>query len=111
MDTLNKYSEILENILRDYARIPYSYGELERRLLIDHQSHNYALITQGWQLEKRVHGCLIHVEIKNNKIWIQRDGTEDGIVDELMAAGIPKEHIVLAFYSPEIRQHTEFAVN
>lgn len=88
MDTLSQYSEIIEKILRDYAKIPYSYGNLERRLLIDHQSNNYALITQGWQNTKRVHGCLIHVEIINHKIWIQRDGTEDGITDELIAAGV-----------------------
>lgn len=28
-------------------------------------------------------------------------------MDELLAAGVSKEHIVLAFYSPEIRQQTE----
>jgi XisI protein len=36
--------------------------------------------------------------------------TEDGIAEELIAAGIPKQHIVLGFHEPEIRPHTGFAV-
>ncbi len=37
--------------------------------------------------------------------------TEQGIANELVAGGIPKEQIVLGFRSPNIRQHTGFAVN
>ena len=58
----------------------------------------------------RNHGCIVHLEIINGKIWIQRDGTEDGIAADLLAAGVPKSDIVLAFHPPEIRQHTDFAV-
>lgn len=63
MDLVSQYSEIIEQILREYAKIPDSYGELERRLLIDHETKNYALITQGWQLGKRIHSCLIHLDL------------------------------------------------
>jgi hypothetical protein len=31
------------------------------------------------------------VDIINNKIWIQYDGTEQGIAGDLLAAGIPKD--------------------
>jgi hypothetical protein len=53
---------------------------------------------------------MIHVDIINGKIWIQRDGTEYGIANELVNAGIPKNQIVLAFQPADIRQYTEFAV-
>ena len=52
----------------------------------------------------------LHVDIINGKVWIQRDGTEEGIALELVAAGIPKEHIVLAFHHPSRRPDTEYAV-
>jgi hypothetical protein len=68
------------------------------------------VVSVGWQKVKRIHGCLIHIDIINGKVWIQRDGTEHGIANELVAAGIPKDQIVLGFYTPEVRQHTEFAV-
>ena len=57
-----------------------------------------------------VSGCVVHVEIINDKIWIQRDGIEQGITDDLVAAGIPKDKIVLAFHAPNLRQHTGYAI-
>ena len=56
------------------------------------------------------HGCIVHIDIINGKIWIQRDGTEHGIADELTGAGIPKDHIILGFREPELRQYTGYAV-
>lgn len=38
------------------------------------------------------------------------DGTEYGIANDLLAAGIPKDKIVLGFKSPESRKYTDFAV-
>jgi hypothetical protein len=50
------------------------------------------------------------VEIKDGKIWIERDGTEIVVANELVEAGVPKTDIVLAFYAPYRRLYTEFAV-
>jgi hypothetical protein len=50
-------------------------------------------------------------DIKNGKIWIQHNGTEDPIASQLVAKGVPKEDIVLGFHSPNRRQYTGFAVN
>jgi hypothetical protein len=79
MDTLNKYRKIITQVISEYAKLPYAYGELERRFVIGEDHNTYLLLTIGWQQEQRVHGCLIHVEIKGDKVWIQRDGTEDGM--------------------------------
>lgn len=67
-------------------------------------------MTMGWEGDKRVHGCLVHVDIINGKLWIQRDGTEQGITEELVKAGIPKDRIVLGFHPAYIRPYTEYAV-
>jgi len=34
-----------------------------------------------WENEnrRRVHGCLVHIDIIEDKIWIQADGTERGL--------------------------------
>jgi hypothetical protein len=64
----------------------------------------------GWQGGKRVHGSLIHVDIIDGKFWVQRDGTERGIARDLLDAGIPRDRIVLAFRSEELRKESEFAV-
>ena len=61
--------------------------------------------------QSRTHPRLnIHADIVNGKIYIQHDGTEDGIATDLEIAGVPKSDIVLAFHAPELRKHTEYAI-
>lgn len=45
----------------------------------------------------------------NDRLWVQRYGREDGVTDELVAAGIPKQDIVLGFQEPFVRKYTGFA--
>jgi len=58
-----------------------------------------------------VNGAVIHVDIIDDKIWIQHDGTEDGIALELEEAGIPKDKIVLGFKTLDIRKYTGYGVS
>jgi hypothetical protein len=109
MDTVASYRELVRRILTDYARIPFASGESQTVAVFDTEGDHYLLMLLGREGVKRVHGCLVHVDIIGGKIWIQRDGTEDGIAEELVRAGVPKEHIVLGFRSPQMRRFTEFA--
>ena len=111
MGTLENYRRIIKTILTEYAQTPYAYGDIQIQTVFDNDSDRYLLMILGRENELRVHGCLVHVDIIDGKIWIQRDGTEQGIANELVAGGIPKEQIVLGFRSPNIRQYTGFAVN
>ncbi len=54
---------------------------------------------------------MLHIDIKDNKIWIQHNSTEIPVAEELAERGIPKESIVIGFHSPFMRQFTEFAVS
>jgi len=110
MDTaIESYRTIIERALTDYAKYPYSYGEIERQLVFDRERDHYLLLSVGWD-KHRVHGCLIHIDLIDGKCWIQRDGTETGVAHDLEAAGIPKDRIVLAFKSLKVRPHTGYAV-
>ena len=110
MDTLDTYREICEEILTGYTIIPYAYGDIQIQTVFDRESDHYMVMLVGREGIKRIHGCLIHLDIVDDKIWIQRDGTEHGIARDLLEAGVPKDRIVLAFRSPEARQNSEFAV-
>jgi XisI protein len=57
-----------------------------------------------------VHGTILHVDIRGEKIWIQYDGTDRPLAEELVRAGVPREAVVLAFYPPAVRPHTDFGV-
>ena len=110
MDTLDQYRKIIEDTLKEFASIRYAYGDIQNEAVLDRDRDRYLVVSQGWDDKKRIHSTLIHIDIIGDKIWIQRDGTEDGIANRLVAAGIPKERIVLAFHSPETRKYTDFAV-
>jgi hypothetical protein len=111
MDSLiYQYRQIIEKILQEYAEFLDTDRQVQVELILDEKRDRYLLVEAGWQNGYRIYGTLLHIDLVDHKLWIQHDGTEDGVADELVAAGIPKSHIVLAFKSPEIRQHTEFAV-
>ncbi len=112
MDTTNsldKYRRYIREILTEYSGIPYAHGDIQLETVFDSQSDRYLLMVTGRENGRRVHGCLIHIDIINGKLWIHRDGTEKGIATELVNVGVPKNHIVLGFRSPEVRKYTEFA--
>jgi len=111
MATAESDRQLIESIIREYARIPYSYGETQIQTVFDREQDHYLLMLVGWEGIRREHGCLVHVDLIDGKFWIQRDGTERGIAQELLDAGVPKSRIVLAFRSLRKRQLTDFAVS
>lgn len=103
MDTLARYRNILEQVLTPYAERCYSDTGITNEAVFDRARDHYLVVSVGWQGIRRVQHSLLHLDIINGKVWVQRDGTEDGIVDELEAAGIPKRDIVLAFHPEKDR--------
>lgn len=110
MDQLD-YKTIIKNAIKKHADYPIEkMDEYDKQLVFDDERQHYYLMEIGWQNMERIHVCLLHLDIKNGKIWIQKDFTEDGIATDLMEAGISKQDIVLAFHAPYKRPYTEFAV-
>ena len=110
MDTLNSWRQTIENVLGEYASIPYAYGDIQTEVISDRENDHYLLVNVGWRESRRIYGSLVHIAIIDGKIWVQQDGTEDGIANELVEGGIPRDMIVLGFRAPEVRQFTGFAM-
>jgi hypothetical protein len=110
MAQLDQWRDTLEKILQYYADIPYRFGDVKTYVVVSRDRNHYLLMHEGWEGKRRVHGSIVHAEFLNDKIWIHFDGIEDGITDELVASGVPKDHIVLAFHPPYVREHTGYAV-
>lgn len=109
MDQIDKYRIIIKRLLNEYAKYKPSHGDIDTEAVFDTEKDHYELVHVGWDDSKRIHGSVIHLDIKDGRVWIQHDGTSDGIADELVKAGIPKEEIVLGFRYPKHRKYTEFA--
>lgn len=110
MDRVAEYREIVKRIIREYAEFDPSTSDVEAETVFDDEHGHYELVYTGWEDWRRVHGSVIHIGIRDGKIWIQHDGTADGVTPKLVEAGIPPEHIVLAFHHPSKRPHTGFAI-
>jgi len=110
VDTLDRYREAIRKVLDEYARYPVSHGDISTELVVDRERDHYELVHVGWDGPRRVHGAVIHIDIRDGRIWIQHDGTESGVAEELVQAGVPRDAIVLGFRPPHVRQYTGFAV-
>ncbi|WP_394793660.1 XisI protein [Armatimonas sp.] len=109
MDKLTRYREIIKNELSEFKH-DYGKPDVETQLIFDTEHDHYQVISVGWDKKQRVHGIILHVDIRDGKIWIQYNGTESDLGHVFVAAGVPKSDIVLGFQSPFKRQFTEFAV-
>lgn len=111
MGKIDSYTEKIIQVLQQHEdfRPIGDWVEYENQVIIDRDNLHFQLLRVGWKELERTHHCVVHIDIKNNKVWIQEDRTEIGIANELMEIGIPKEDIVLAFYAPYRRAHTGFA--
>lgn len=110
MDTLDSYRQIIQQVLSQYLNISYANADLQNQAVFDLHHDSYCIISCGWADVKRIHSCLLHLDIMDGKVWIQYDGTEDGIAYDLERAGIPKSAIVLGFHEFEARPYTGYAV-
>ena len=111
MDKVKKYQKIVLEILQPYTEVRYANLDADNRLIADKENHRYQIVTIGWDEDgKFVHDCPMHIDIINNKIWVQRNMTEIDIGKELTDRGVAKSDIVVGFFSPKMREYGEYAV-
>ena len=111
MDKVEKYKDYVLNIINKYGSYKDSFGDVETQIVCDEKNSHYQILNLGWHGNKRIYGCSLHIDIKNHKIWIQHNGTENSIAKELMELGVAKKDIVLGFHTPYMRQFTEYSIN
>jgi len=110
MDKLTHYREVVRKLVEEYASHKPSHGEIASYPVIDVDRDHYLAVQAGWDRNRRVQGAFLYLDIINGKVWIQFNGTDQRVADELVEAGIPKDDIVLAEKPPEVRPFTGYAV-
>jgi len=102
-NTLEFYKTCIKRLLSAYQALKTEYSEVE--LIFDDERMHYIAVRVGWRKHKRIHLCLVHIDICNGMIVIQANNTEDLIDVELSDMGIPKEIICLGLLPPDVRIH------
>lgn len=111
MDKLKQYRQAVQQILTQEATKDAENDEIESQLVFDTERDRYLLLDVGWQDLKRVYHCFIHIDIKEEKIWLQRNMTETDLAQALVSLGIPKEDIILGLQPPYKRPYTGYGSN
>ncbi|MEW5856239.1 MAG: XisI protein [Cyanobacteriota bacterium] len=110
MEKLERYREYIRKLLTEQATVEDGNSDIECQLIFDTEHDHYQLLDVGWQGMKRIYNCFIHLDIKDGKIWIQRNMTEVDIALKLVEMGVSKEDIVLGLHSPYKRPYTGYGV-
>ena len=76
MDRLIQYRLWIQEIFKDYGNVQPTNGEIQVLTCFDTDQDHDQIFHTGWNQYKRIFGVLIHIDIINDKIWIQYDGTE-----------------------------------
>ncbi|MCU0541740.1 MAG: XisI protein [Oscillatoriaceae cyanobacterium Prado104] len=108
---VEQYRQYIKQIISERAQrisVPSNAVEYESHAIFDTERDRYQLLCLGWRGDERDFGCILYLNIKQGKIWIQHDCTEEGIANRLVAMGVPKQDIILAFHEPYVRQFTDF---
>jgi hypothetical protein len=108
MDKVVKYREYVQKLITDRAKPSIDTEEMEVQLLMDSVRDHYQWMNVGWDGFKRIYQCLIHLDIKDGKIWIQQNWTEDDLAAELVELGVPREDIILGLQPPFKRPYTDY---
>ncbi|MBW4488924.1 MAG: XisI protein [Trichocoleus desertorum ATA4-8-CV12] len=113
MEKLEQYRNYIQKALLEHAQKGSSTNRedgVETQIIFDTEHDHYQLMYVGWHNKRRVYGAVLHLDIKDGKIWVQWNGTEEDIASSLVELGVPKQDIVLGFQAPYKRQFTEFAI-
>ncbi len=108
MDKLTRYRQVLRQVLGEYAEWSGG-GGMTAEVVEDPARDHFELIRFGWDKHRYVHGAILHADVIGERIWIRYDGTNRPLAEELTAAGVPKEDIVLGYKSPALRTLAGYA--
>lgn len=93
----SRYRKIIKDVILKYACFRPSHGNIRLDPIFDEANDRYVLMQTGWDRGRRVSGNLIYIVLHEGKVFIEYDGIEHGIADDLISEGIPEDQIVLPY--------------
>ncbi len=100
MATIETLREAIARVFRSWEEYPNPVLSMFRVVGVMDTFHDrYTLTHLDFDGDRYKSHLLAYLEIRDGKIWLLTDNTEDGIATELVAEGIGKDQIVLGFYS------------
>jgi XisI protein len=110
MDKLERYRSCIQILLEKHSQFQPHNEDVENQLFFDPVRNRYQLMRVGWKGLERIYYTVLHFDIKDEKIWLQRNATDIDIGQELLEMGIDREDIVLGLHPAYKRPYTGYGV-
>jgi XisI protein len=107
-----EYQRIVTAILLKLAQPQTIGGEIQTIPVFDELRHHYQILDIGWDVSgRRVFHPIVHVDLIDEKVWIQENTTDSDIAEAFVMEGIERSCIVLGLYSRSHRELSCYAVD
>lgn len=110
MDKLYSYRQSIKTLLSRYNSWEKSHENWESQLIFDEQRDHYLWLDLGWDGSKRIYHSVMHLDIKQGKIWLQENTTDINPAEDLIELGVLREDIILGLQPPFKRPYTNYGV-
>lgn len=100
MDKVERYREIIRQVLTDYAQRMSRLTSVQLLPVCDPTHDQYLLVSLGWQNRRREHAIVFHAQLRNGQLFIEEDRTEEGLGKLLAEAGVADEDIRPVWSNP-----------
>ncbi|MCP4405649.1 MAG: XisI protein [bacterium] len=74
---INFYQKCIKTLLSEYEDLQTEWSSVET--LFDDERMRYMALRLGWNDQRRIHLCLIHIDIQDGMVIIQANNTEDAL--------------------------------
>ena len=110
MDKTIEYRNIVQKVLSNFVSQRENMSTpIQTQLLADTVNDHYQVLRTGWRDDIQVFNVIFHIDIIDEKIWLQRNISDYDIIDDIEQEDVPKSDIVLAFHAPIMRPYTGYA--
>ena len=113
MDRVARYKELVKEVVREILAEMATFtpeAGVRTEVSMDDAAGHYQITQFGWSGRNRIHGMILHCDVRDGKIYLEHDGTSFEVVDMLIARGVPPGDMVLGWQPPNLRHLTPFAV-
>lgn len=93
MDKINRYRQALQQVLEDFAQWMSKGNPIQLLPVCDTNHDEYLIISLGRENDRREHAIVFHAQLRDGLIRIEADWTEEGLSDDLVAAGVEEKDL------------------
>jgi len=94
MEHSPNYADILKQTLQEATRDQPSVQAIKVYPVCDTETGHFLVLATGYDTQRWMDSIIFHARLLDRLIVIELDHFEDGLTEDLIAAGIPAEHII-----------------